>query len=161
EAPRLPSSDERRKDDVHRAGAEIVSGSLREELTMQTLMNNIAFGESPRWGSDGRLWFADWGTQEIIAVDLAGNSEVMTRLHFSSFQPICFAAQPDGRMLIVSSRDRLLLRRENDGSLSTFADLTTVSNRGLNDIVVDSRANAYVNGAGFDLTSGEKFAPGV
>ena len=64
-------------------------------------------------------------------------------------------------MLIVSSRDRLLLRRENDGSLSTFADLTAVSNRGLNDIVVDGRANAYVNGAGFDLTSGEKFAPGV
>jgi sugar lactone lactonase YvrE len=39
-------------------------------------MTGITFGESPRW-HDGRLWFSDWGTQQIIAVDLEGKSEVM------------------------------------------------------------------------------------
>ena len=31
---------------------------------LHTLMTGIAFGESPRWHA-GRLWFADWGTQEV------------------------------------------------------------------------------------------------
>ena len=44
----------------------------------QTLMSGLAFGESPRW-HDGRLWFSDWGAQEVIAVDLEGKSEVIVR----------------------------------------------------------------------------------
>ena len=50
---------------------------------MQTLMTDLMFGESPRW-HDGRLWFADWGTHEIIAVDDDGKSEGVLRLQFSS-----------------------------------------------------------------------------
>ena len=44
---------------------------------LQTLMTGIVLGESPRW-HEGRLWFADWGAQQLIAVDLAGRSEVIT-----------------------------------------------------------------------------------
>ncbi len=40
------------------------------------LLDGLAFPESPRW-HDGRLWFANWGAQEVIAVDPAGSSEVM------------------------------------------------------------------------------------
>ena len=40
------------------------------------LMTGLVFGEQPRWHED-RLWFSDWGTQEVIAVDLEGNSEVI------------------------------------------------------------------------------------
>src|SRR5205823_1515782 len=57
--------------------------------------------------------------------------------------------------------DRLLLRRESDGSLVTHADLTSLSERPFNEIVVDGRGNAYVNGVGFDLMAREKFAPGI
>ena len=90
---------------------------------LQTLMSGIDFGESPRWHDD-RLWFSDWGTQEIIAVDLEGESEVIVRV--PSF-PFCIDFQPDGRLLIVSASDRLLLRREPDGPLVTHADLSTLS----------------------------------
>ena len=31
----------------------------------------IVFGEQPRW-HEGRLWFSDWGTKEVVAVDLDG-----------------------------------------------------------------------------------------
>jgi sugar lactone lactonase YvrE len=89
----------------------------------QMLMTGITFGESPRW-HDGRLWFADWGAQELIAVDLEGRSEVVVRV--PSF-PFCVDWLPDGRLLIVSARDRLLLRREPDGSLATHADLSGLS----------------------------------
>jgi sugar lactone lactonase YvrE len=42
----------------------------------QILLSGLAIGESPRWHA-GRLWFSNWGTQEIVAVDLDGNSEVV------------------------------------------------------------------------------------
>ncbi|MEP7284797.1 MAG: SMP-30/gluconolactonase/LRE family protein [Chloroflexota bacterium] len=117
-------------------------------LKPQTLLTGLSFGESPRW-HEGRLWVSDWGTQEIIAVDLEGKSEVMIRLNFPSFQPICMDWLPDGRLLIVSSSAGLLLRREPDGSLVTHADLNGVNAKGWNEIVVDQRGNTYVNGGGF------------
>jgi sugar lactone lactonase YvrE len=120
-------------------------------------MTGITFGESPRW-HDGRLWFSDWGTQEVIAVDLEGKSEVM--VHVPTALPFCIDWLPDGRQLIVSGRDQLLLRREPDGSLVTHADLTGLSNPPWNEIVVDGRGNAYVNTIAFDFPGGE-FATGI
>jgi sugar lactone lactonase YvrE len=127
---------------------------------LRTLMTDIAFGESPRWHDD-RLWFSDWGAQEVVALDLDGASEVMVRVSFPSF-PMCIDWLSDGRLLIVSARDGLLLRREPDGSLVTHADLSALSEKGhpWNEIVVDGRGNAYVNNQGFDFPGGE-FAPGT
>src|SRR5262245_4211056 len=113
----------------------------------QTLMTGLMFGESPRWHDD-RLWFADWGTHEIVAVGLDGRSEVIVRLQPSSFQPISFDWLHDGRLIIVSSPDGLLLRRETDGSLVTHSDLSGLS-KGWNEIVIDGRGNVYVNSVGF------------
>jgi sugar lactone lactonase YvrE len=114
---------------------------------VRTLMTGLAMGESPRWHED-RLWFSDWGAQEIIAVDLAGNTEVVTCVPFGL--PFCIDWLRDGHLLIVSGRERLLLRREPDGSFVTHADLRPLSDHGCNEIVVDGRGNAYVNGGGFD-----------
>jgi sugar lactone lactonase YvrE len=125
---------------------------------LQVLMSGIAFGESPRW-HDGRLWFSDWGAQEVIAVDLEGDPEMMVSVDFPSF-PMCIDFLPDGRLLIVSGRDGLLVRREADGSLRTHADLSSLSRYAWNDIVVDGRGNAYINEAGFEFPGGE-FAPGT
>ncbi|MDB5060116.1 MAG: SMP-30/gluconolactonase/LRE family protein [Chloroflexi bacterium] len=123
---------------------------------VRTLMTGLAFGESPRW-HDGRLWFSDWGTQEVIAVDLEGKSEVIVRVPSS---PFSIDWLPDGRLLIVAARDGLLLRREPDGSLVTHADLADLSVFPWNEIVVDGRGNAYINNIGFDFPVGA-FAPGI
>jgi len=46
-----------------------------------------------------------------------------------------------------SSRGRAAsLRRETEGALVTHADLRPLSDHGCNEIVVDGRGNAYVNG---------------
>jgi sugar lactone lactonase YvrE len=122
---------------------------------VHTLLTGLAFGESPRWHDD-RLWFSNWVAQEIVAVDLKGKSEVIARVPFPSF-PFSIDWLPDGRLLLVSASDRPLLRREPDGELVTHAILS----RGWNEIVVDGRGNAYINGVGFDLLAGEAFAPGI
>ena len=106
-------------------------------------MTGVAMGESPRWHQQ-RLWFSDWGAQEIIAVDVDGRNEVAVRVPFPL--PFCIDWLPDGRLLIVSGREGLLMRREHDGSLVSHADLRGHSDGGWNEIVVDGRGNAYING---------------
>jgi sugar lactone lactonase YvrE len=127
---------------------------------LRVLTGGVVFGEQPRWHQD-RLWFSDWGRRppEVIAVDLDGNSEVVLRV--PSF-PCCVDWLPDGRLLVVSGGEGLLLRREPDGSLVVHGDLNRASRPPAgNELVVDDRGNAYVNGGGFDLMAGEPFAPGV
>ena len=109
----------------------------------RTLMTGLAMGESPRW-HENRLWFSDWGAQEIIAVDVDGNSEVEVRVSFGL--PFCIDWLPDGRLLIVSGREGLLLRKGADGALVTHADLRGLGGAAWNEIVVDGRGSAYVNG---------------
>jgi sugar lactone lactonase YvrE len=123
----------------------------------QTLMSGLMVGESPRWHED-RLWFSNWGAQEIIAVDVQGNSEVMVRVPTTI--PFCFDWLPDGRMLVVSGPEALLLRMEPDGTLATHADLGGFA-AGFNEIVVDGRGNAYVNGGDFDFETGQGAESGV
>jgi sugar lactone lactonase YvrE len=122
----------------------------------EVLLEGVVFGESPRW-HDGRLWFSDWGAGQVIALDAGGGHEVMASV--ASF-PMCFDFLPDGRLLVVDSAQRRLLRREPDGSLALHADLSRVLDKPWNDIVADGQGNAYVNSIGFEFP-GEQFAPGL
>ena len=127
---------------------------------VQRFLDGLSFAESLRWHQD-RLWLADWGAQEIVAVDGQGRPEVMARVDFPAF-PMCIDWLPDGRLLIVAARYGRLLRQEPDGSLVTQAELSGLSDPGhpWNEIVVDGRGNAYLNNQGFDFPGGE-FAPGT
>jgi sugar lactone lactonase YvrE len=120
---------------------------------VRTLLTGRGLVESPRWHGD-RLYFSDWSAGEVLAVDLAGHSDVIARV---DSLPLCTAWLPDGRLVIVSSPDGRLLRREPGGSLVTHADLGMP---GWNDIVIDGRGSAYVNRAGFNPMAGEEFRPG-
>ena len=84
------------------------------------LLDGIAMGESPRW-HDGRLWFADWVANELVAVDLDGDSEVIARV---DALPFSIDWLPDGRLR--SPPDGWSLRLEPDGSLVTHADLSAL-----------------------------------
>ncbi|ESX17919.1 MULTISPECIES: SMP-30/gluconolactonase/LRE family protein [unclassified Mesorhizobium] len=93
-------------------------------LNAKVITEGLAFGESPRW-HDGRLWLCNWGTGEIVAVDEDGGNQVM--LTVPAILPYSIDWLPDGRLLIVSGRDGLLLRQEADGTLATHADLRSLS----------------------------------
>jgi len=120
---------------------------------VRTVLTGRGLVESPRW-HDGRLYFSDWFTGEVILVGTDGAAEVVAR---EASLPLCTAWTPEGDLLVVSSARGLLLRRRADGSLETYAELGL---RGWNDIVVDGRGNAYVNRGDFDPMGGEEFRPG-
>src|SRR5438477_6595001 len=82
---------------------------------VRMLLTELAMGESPRW-HENRLWFSDWGAQEIVTVDLDGNRDVPVRTPFGL--PFCIYWLHEGRLLIVSCLVVLLLRREPFGPLA-------------------------------------------
>ena len=74
---------------------------------------------------------------------------------------MCIDFLPDGRLPVVDSAQRRLLRREPDGSLVQHADLSGDLGQAMERyIVADDRGNANVNTIGFDFPGGE-FAPGL
>lgn len=131
---------------------------LKPKLT--TLATGCGLVESPRW-HDGALWFADWTAGEISRLGDDGQARVIAR---AAAPPLSFDFGPDGRMLVVASGERHLLRQAADGRLDPFAELGAEA--GYNEIVVDGRGNAYVNGPKLVLitpdgraeTQGEDFA---
>lgn len=120
---------------------------------MRVLVDGRGLVESPRWHGD-RLYFSDWSAGEVVAVGLDGSVEVVARV---ASLPLCTAWLPDDRLVIVSSGEGRLLRREPDGTLATHAEL---GRPGWNDVVADGRGNVYVNGAGFNPLAGEAVKPG-
>jgi sugar lactone lactonase YvrE len=86
------------------------------------------------------LWFAHWGTDEIVAVDLDGGTEIVG--HGPGGFGWSLGWLRDGRLLVTGER---LMRQEPDGSMVQHADLSKLSGD-WNEIVVDGRGNIYVNG---------------
>jgi sugar lactone lactonase YvrE len=111
----------------------------------RVLLDGLAMPESPRW-HDGRLWFSNWGTRQIIAVDLDGRSEVVGE----GPDGLGWAANwlPDGRMLVTGPE---LIRVEPDGTRVPHADLGPISSHGWSEVTVDGRGNVYVNTINFDF----------
>lgn len=115
----------------------------------RVLLEGLAYVESARW-HDGRLWFAHWGTDEIIAVDLDGRSEVMA--HGPGGLGWSIDWLPDGRLLTTGAG---LSSLDAAGRLVPHADLSQLDG-GWNELVVDGRGNVYVNGrCEFDFSGGD------
>ena len=111
------------------------------------LISGLSFTECPRW-RDGRLYISDFYTHRVLAVTMDGAAEIVAQV---PGQPSGLGFLPDGRLLIVSMRDRSLLRREADGSLVMHADLSNLAPWHLNDMLVDHDGRAWVANFGFDL----------
>lgn len=115
------------------------------------LLDGLRFPEGPRW-HQSRLWFSDMHAGRVIALGMDGQSETIVEV---DEQPSGLGWLPDGRLLVVSMRDRRLLRLDPEG-LTELADLSSLASFHCNDMLVDARGRAYVGNFGFDLHQREK-----
>ena len=117
----------------------------------KVLVGGLGIPESPRW-HEGRLWFCNWIDRQIVAAGLDGRTDVMATRDPAS-HPMGYSIDwlPDGRLLSTGDKVR---RQEPDGSIAVQAEQRA------NEIVVDERGNAYVNGADFNFVAGAPPEPG-
>ena len=117
---------------------------------MSILMDNIAFGEGPRWRR-GHLWFSDIYSRQVIKLSPSGSWK--TILTLDDDQPSGLGWLPNDDLVIVSMQKRQILRFDGK-SLFVHADLCQKASCQCNDMVVDSLGRCYVGNFGFDLHNG-------
>jgi sugar lactone lactonase YvrE len=122
---------------------------------LTTVVDQMTFTECPRW-RDGRLYFSDFYTYRVLSVVPGRDPEEVASV---PQQPSGLGWLPDGRMLVVSMRDRKILRQEQSGELVEHADLGAVASGHVNDMVVAPSGVAYAGNFGFDLMAGAPMQP--
>jgi sugar lactone lactonase YvrE len=119
------------------------------DRAIRTVLDGMSYLEGPRWHA-GRLYVSDFYTGDVVAVDLDGGADPQTVTNVPA-QPSGLGWMPDGSMLVVSMRDRRVLRVRDGGEPEVHADLSSLAPWHLNDMVVDADGRAYVGNFGFDL----------
>jgi sugar lactone lactonase YvrE len=122
------------------------------ERRIRTVLDGVSYLEGPRW-HDGRVYVSDFYTQRVLAVDPAGGGDPEVVANVPE-QPSGIGWLPDGTMLVVSMRDRALMRVRDGGKLEVHADLSGLAPWHINDMVVDAAGRAYIGNFGFDIMSG-------
>jgi sugar lactone lactonase YvrE len=117
-------------------------------LKTEVLVEGLMFPECPRW-HDGKLWFSDMQARRVMTVNFNGNTEVIVEVPGS---PAGLGWLPDGRLLVVSMRDRRLMRLDPEG-LVEVCNLSKLATYHCNDMVVDTHGRAYIGNFGFDYLS--------
>jgi len=120
------------------------------------VLTDMCYLECPRWHDD-RIWVSDFYRHEVLSAREDG-SDLRVEAEVPG-QPSGLGWLPDGRLLVVSMKDSLLLRRETDGTLAVHADLSEHVGGHPNDMVVDERGRAYLGNFGFDLMAGADVTP--
>lgn len=124
-------------------------------MSGRILIDHLCFGEGPRW-HDKALWLSDMHDRKVLKVDADGGCETIVELEDD--EPSGLGWLPNGDLLIVSMRRRLLLRFDGR-QLEVHADLSELASWHCNDMVVDGKGRAYVGNFGFDLYGGAEPSP--
>src|SRR5579864_1967962 len=88
---------------------------------METLYTGLGLGESPRW-HEGRLWVANWGFGEVVAIDMQGRAEVMASVPGEDLRAFSIDWLPDGTLLVTQPPRARLLRQQPDGHRLVHSD---------------------------------------
>jgi sugar lactone lactonase YvrE len=111
--------------------------------------------ECPRW-HDGRWWVSDFYRHAVFTYDADGREQRVLEVEG---QPSGLGWLPDSDLLVVSMKDRRVLRRSADGTVTVHADVSALTSGHLNDMIVDRQGYAYAGNFGFDLMGGGDPAP--
>jgi sugar lactone lactonase YvrE len=137
--------------------------SFRRQLQMlrhdvRSVLGRLWFPECPRWHRD-ELWFTDKHAFRVIRTTMDGVATTVAEL---SERPSGIGFLPDGRLLVVATESRRLVRIEPNGDIVEHADLSDLARGSLNDMVVTANGVAYVGdmGFGYGIDPGDTPPPG-
>jgi sugar lactone lactonase YvrE len=117
--------------------------------TLTPLVEGGHYFECPRWHED--RWFVSDFYRGVFTYRPDGREELVLEVEG---QPSGLGWLPDGDLLVVSMKDRRVLRRAADGTVSEHADVSSLTSGHLNDMIVNRRGFAYAGNFGFDLMGG-------
>ena len=119
------------------------------------LLEGGSYFEGPRW-HEGRWYVSDFYRHAVLAVTGDGRQEIVLEVES---HPSGLGWMPDGSLLVVSMKDRTVLRRHPEGAVKLHADLSGLWHAKANDMVVDAGGGAYVGNFGFDIMAGDDPQP--
>ena len=106
---------------------------------IRVLAEGLGLPEGPRWHG-GRLVVSDIIGRQVVAIDAAGGKTVLAEV---PGQPSGLGWLPDGRMVVVSMADRMLLVQ--DGlAMVPAVDLSPCGTDRCNDMVVDGLGRCWI-----------------
>ncbi len=127
---------------------------MTTDISSELFYEGLHFGEGPRI-HEGHLWCSDMHGQAVLKFDSAGQPQHIVTI---DSDPSGLGWLPNGDLLIVSMRDRRVMRWDGH-TLSEHANLFDLAPWHCNDMVVDAQGRAYVGNFGFDLPGRASIAP--
>ena len=121
------------------------------------ICRDFTFIEGPRW-FEGALWFSDFYDEAVFRV-VPG--ELPEKVVSVPKQPSGLGWLPNGDLLISSMLDKTIYRWSEPRGLNKYADVSTIAERRINDMLVDAIGRAWVGNFGFVHQDGEPIAPGT
>jgi sugar lactone lactonase YvrE len=112
--------------------------------------DGFMFLEAPKWRHE-MLWVSDVFAHEVQALTADGKR---IRIIDVPNRPSGLGFLSNGALIIVSAKDRRLLRLDGD-QLSEYADLSRHATGWVNDFAVDPQDRLFVGNFGYDFVAGE------
>lgn len=110
---------------------------------------DFIFLEAPRW-RENKLWVSDVFDHAVYALGVDGNRRKVCHV---PHRPSGLGFLPDGTAIVVSSKDRKLMRIDGD-SITEYANLSAIATGDVNDFAVDRHGRIYVGNFGYDYDAG-------
>jgi sugar lactone lactonase YvrE len=115
------------------------------------VQDGLWFAEGPRW-HQAALWCSDLRGHRVLRVDVRDldRPRVETIVEIGDDDPSGLGWLPDGRLLIVGMRRKVVYRLEFNDTVAVHVDLAAAARGVINDMIVADDGSAYVGDMGMD-----------
>jgi sugar lactone lactonase YvrE len=115
--------------------------------TLTEFASGHQFLEGLRW-HDGTLWASDFFSKEVLTFSPDGTATTVAEIPGA---PSGLGFLADGSTLVVSQADTTIVRIAPGGTVSTYADFSSIAGGPGNDMLVTTDGHAYVGNFGFTI----------
>jgi sugar lactone lactonase YvrE len=121
---------------------------LKKSTTQRVAVDGLGYCEGLCW-HDEELWWSDFLSRRVSSL---GSDGTPKQRAYIAGQPSGIGFLPDGKPLVVSMMDHLLLKLVGDGHPIVHANASAQSVGPSNDLVVDAKGRAYLGCFGFEAS---------